>query len=126
MFKYITDAEYQKLLGVNSIPNDFNKLVIEASTYINSRTYNRIDINNIPEEVKYVTALIIDKTEEANKKIKNIGNLKSQNIEGWSESYSTPEEIEKDLEEEKVKILRTYLWNVIGSDGQPLLYCGVM
>lgn len=126
MLKYITDAEYQKLLGVNSIPNDFNKLVIEASTYINSRTYNRIDINNIPEEVKYVTALIIDKTEEANKKIKNIGNLKSQNIEGWSESYSTPEEIEKDLEEEKVKILRTYLWNVIGSDGQPLLYCGVM
>lgn len=126
MLKYITDAEYKKLLGVDSIPNDFNKLVIEASTYINSRTFNRIDINNIPEEVKYVTALIIEKTEEANKKIKNIGNLKSQNIEGWSESYSTPEEIEKDLEEEKVKILRTYLWNVIGSDGQPLLYCGVM
>ena len=126
MLKYITDAEYKKLLGVDSIPNDFNKLVIEASTYINSRTFNRIDINNIPEEVKYVTALIIEKTEEANKKIKNIGNLKSQNIEGWSESYSTPEEIEKDLEEEKIKILRTYLWNVIGSDGQPLLYCGVM
>lgn len=126
MLKYITDAEYKKLLGVDSIPNDFNKLVIEASTYINSRTFNRIDINNIPEEVKYVTALIIEKTDEANKKIKNIGNLKSQNIEGWSESYSTPEEIEKDLEEEKIKILRTYLWNVIGSDGQPLLYCGVM
>lgn len=126
MLKYITDAEYKKLLGVDSIPNDFNKLVIEASTYINSRTFNRIDINNIPEEVKYVTALIIEKTDEANKKIKNIGNLKSQNIEGWSESYSTPEEIEKDLEEEKIKILRTYLWNVIGSDEQPLLYCGVM
>jgi len=126
MLKYITETEYKELLGVKSIPDNFNKLVIEASNYINSRTYNRIDVNNIPEEVKYATALIIDEIESAKNKIKNIGNLKSQNIEGWSESYATPEEINKNLEEEKSEILKTYLWNVIGSDGQPLLYCGVM
>ena len=91
MLKYITDTEYKELLGTNSIPSNFNNLVIEASTYINHRTNNRIDVNDIHENVKYVTALIIEKTSKAETKIEEIGNLKSQNIEGWSETYSTPE-----------------------------------
>lgn len=125
MLKYINQDEYKELLGVNSIPDDFNKLVIEASTYINNRTFNRIDINNIPEEVKYVTCLIIQETNKTNEKIEEVGNLKSQNIEGWSESYSTPEELKQDLEYKKQEILRENLWNVIGKDGQSLLYSGV-
>ena len=124
MLKYITNTEYKELLGKNSIPSNFNKLVIEASTYINTR--NRIDVNNIHENVKYATALIIEEIEKADEKIEEIGNLKSQNIEGWSESYTTPEEIKKDLESEKINILHKYLWNIIGNDGQPLLYCGVL
>ena len=36
------------------------------------------------------------------------------------------EEIKKDLESEKINILHKYLWNIIGNDGQPLLYCGVL
>lgn len=59
MLKYITENEYKELLGVESIPNNFNKLVIEASNYINQNTYGRIDKNNIPEQVKYVTCLIM-------------------------------------------------------------------
>lgn len=125
MLKYINQNEYKELLGVDSIPDDFNKLVIEASTYINYRTYNRIDTNDIPEEVKYVTCLIIQETNKTNEKINEVGNLKSQNIEGWSESYSTPEELKQDLESKKESILREHLWNVIGADGQPLLYSGV-
>jgi len=42
MLQYITDTEYRKLLGVLDIPNNFNKLVIEASNYINQRTFGRI------------------------------------------------------------------------------------
>lgn len=125
MLKYITSDEYKKILGVESIPNNFEKQVIEASTYINEKTFNRIDVNDIHENVKFATALIIEAEDEANKKLKEVGNLKSQNIEGWSESYSTPEEIKKDLEEDKIKIINKYLWNIIGKDGQPLLYCGV-
>ncbi len=125
MLKYITDNEYKELLGTSSIPSNFNKLVIEASTYINSKTYNRIEANNVHENVKYATALIIEKINKAEIQVEEIGNLKSQNIEGWSETYCTPEEIEKKLEEDKWNILKKYLWNVIGSDGQPLLYCGV-
>lgn len=124
MLNYITDTEYKKLIGVDSIPDNFNNLVIEASTYINSKTFNRIDSNDVHENVKYATALIIQKMDEVENQKKEIGNLKSQNIEGWSESYATPEEIDKKLEVDKLKIIKQYLWNVIGKDGQPLLYTG--
>ena len=82
MLKYITEEEYKELLGKNSIPNDFNNLVIQASNYINYKTFGRIDKNNIPKQVKYVTCLIINLQEEENTKLSEIGNLKSQNIEG--------------------------------------------
>lgn len=125
MLKYITEEEYKELLGAKSIPDNFNNLVIEASNYINYKTYGRIDESNIPEQVKYVTCLIIDLINEENAKLSEIGNLKSQNIEGWSESYSTPEEVKTDYEDKKYSTLREYLWNIIGSDGNPLLYTGV-
>ena len=125
MLKYIKEEEYKELLGVTSIPDNFNNLVIEASNYINKNTYEKIDKNNIPEQVQYVTCLIINLIDEENTKLSEIGNLKSQNIEGWSESYSTPEEVKTDYEDKKQKAINQYLWNVIGIDGNPLLYCGV-
>ncbi len=125
MLKYITADEYKELLGKESIPDNFNNLVIEASNYINYKTFGRIDKDNVPEQVQYVTCLIIDLTNEENTKLSEIGNLKSQNIEGWSESYSTPDEIKSDYEDKKQKVLNQYLWNIIGIDGNPLLYCGV-
>ena len=126
MLKYITDKdEYIKILGAKNVPDDFDNLNIQASNYINYKTFGRIDENTIPEQVKYVTCLIISLLDEENTKLSEIGNLKSQNIEGWSESYSTPEEIKTDYEDKKQKALNQYLWNVIGTDGNPLLYCGV-
>ena len=125
MLKYINKTEYKELLGTSDVPNSFNKLVIEASNYINYKTFGRIDKNNIPEQVQYVTCLIIDLINQSEIEKAKMGNLKSQNIEGWEESYITPEEIEEKLEKDKYSILKTYLWNVIGIDGNPLLYCGV-
>ena len=122
MLKYITEDEYKEMLGVKDIPNIFNKLVIQTSNYINYHTYGRIDKNNIPDEVKYVTCLIIDLLNEQETKLQEIGNLKSQNIEGWSESYSTPEEIKAYYSKKMNEILIENLWNVIGIDGNPLLY----
>ena len=124
MLEYITADEYKKLLGKESVPDNFKNLNIEASNYINYKTFGRVDKDNIPEQVQYVTCLIIDLQDEENTKLSEIGNLKSQNIEGWSESYSTPEEIKSDYEEKKYSTLKKYLWNVIGTDGNPLLYCG--
>lgn len=125
MLTYLEDEEeYKKILGIDNVPKDFKNLNIEASNYINYKTFGRIDKNNIPEQVKYVTCLIINLQEEENTKLSEIGNLKSQNIEGWSESYSTPEEIKADYEDKKQKTINKYLWNVIGIDGNSLLYCG--
>lgn len=124
MLKYIDQEEYIKLLGADSIPDDFNRLVIEASSYINIRTFGRIDINNIPEQVKYATCLIIELENKANIQKEKIGNLKSQNIEGWSESYSTPEEINAKLKIDKEDVLKEQLWDVIGKDGNYLLHRG--
>lgn len=125
MLTYITDKEYMKLLGAESIPNNFKNLVIEASNYINYQTHGRIDLNNVSEQVKYVTCLIVNLIDEENTKLNEIGNLKSQNIEGWSETYATPEEVEADYSNKKYDVLKKYLSYEIGSDGNPLLYCGV-
>lgn len=125
MLKYVTETEYKNLLGVSSIPSNFNKLVIEASNHINHKTSGRIDEKNIPEKVKYATCLIIDLLNEQETKLREIKNLKSENIEGWSKSYSTPEEIKKEYVEKMQTTLSNYLWNVIGTDGNSLLYCGV-
>ena len=125
MLKYITEQEYIELLGAKSIPDNFNNLVIEASNYINYKTFGRIDENTIPEQVKYVTCLIINLIDEENTKLSEIGNLKSQNIEGWSESYMTAEEIKKDYSNKKYTVLQEQLWDTIGADGYPLLYAGV-
>lgn len=126
MLTYLKDEnEYKSILGTDNVPNDFKNLNIKASNYINHKTFGRIDENNLPEQVKYVTCLIVDLINEENTKLSDIGNLKSQNIEGWSESYSTPEEIKSDYEDKKQKAINQYLWNVIGIDGNPLLYCGV-
>ena len=126
MLTYLKDEEeYKKILGADNVPKKLKKLNIEASNYINNATYGRVGQNNIPEQVKYVTCLIIDLIQEENTKLSEIGNLKSQNIEGWSESYSTPGEVKSDYEDKKYSTLRKYLWNVIGIDGNPLLYCGV-
>lgn len=126
MLTYLKDEEeYKTILGTDNVPDNFKNLNIQASNYINYKTFERIDKNNVPEQVKYVTCLIINLQDEENDKLSKIGNLKSQNIEGWSESYSTPEEIKADYEEKKYSTLREQLWDVIGIDGNPLLYSGV-
>lgn len=125
MLEYITREDYIRLLSAESIPNNLKQLIIEASNYINYRTFGRIDKNNVSEQVKYVTCLIVNLINEQETKISEIGNLTRQDIEGWSESYAKPEEIRKDYEEKKHSVLKQYLFDEIGKDGLPLLYCGV-
>ena len=125
MLKYITREDYIRLLSAESIPSNLKQLIIEASNYTNYKTFGKIDETKVSEQVKYVTCLIVNLINEQETKISEIGNLKSQNIEGWSETYSTPEEIKKDYAEKMHETLKQYLWNVIGEDGNPLLYCGV-
>ena len=125
MLKYIEKKDYIELLRTGNVPSNFDNLVIEASNYINYKTHNRIDKDNINEQVKYVTCLIVNLIQEEQEKLSEIGNLKSENIEGWAKTYATPEEIKVDYENKKFNTLKTYLIHEIGIDGLPLLYCGV-
>ena len=125
MLEYITKEDYIRLLSAESIPNNLKQLIIEASNYINYKTFGKIDENNVSEQVKYVTCLIVNLINEQETKISEIGNLTRQEIEGWSESYVKPEEIKANFEEKKYNTLKQYLFNEIGLDGLPLLYCGV-
>lgn len=125
MLKYINKEEYLNLLGSKSIPDNLDDLIIKASNYINRQTMGRIDKNNVPEQVKYVTCLIAKLINEKEIKLSEVSNLKSENIEGWSKTFATPEEIEKDYSKKMQTTLSEYLWNVLGTDGNPLLYCGV-
>jgi len=125
MLTFVTDNEYIELLDADSIPDNFNQLNIQASSYIEQQTFGKINKSNIPEQVKYATCLIINLLQEENEKLSEMSNLSSQNIEGWSETYLSPEEVKKNYNDKKQNILTTYLWNVAGIDGTPLLYKGV-
>lgn len=125
MLTFVTDNEYIELLDADSIPDNFNQLNIEASSYIEKQTLGKINKSNIPEQVKYATCLMINLLQEESEKLNEQSNLSSQNIEGWSETYLSPEEVKKNYENQKQGILNTYLWNVLGIDGTPLLYKGV-
>lgn len=125
MLKYIEKIDYIELLRTENVPSNLDNLVIEASNYINYKTHNRIDKDNTSEQVKYVTCLIVNLIQEEQEKLSEIGNLKSENIEGWAKTYATPEEIKVDYENKKFNTLKTYLIDEIGIDGLPLLYCGV-
>lgn len=124
--KTYVDRTYYFSIYKGKVPDaELDKLIIEASSYVRKHTSDRVSIKDIPDEVKYATCLIIDKIYDAEKKKSEMGNLKSQNIEGWSETYKTDEEINFNLEKEKAKILNTHLSDVIGIDGNLLLYRGV-
>ena len=125
MLKYIDESDYQNLMDAPSIPEDFNKKNIEASNYIRNNTFDRVNINNIPESVKYVTCLIIDKLVEKEEKLKEIGCLKSEDVEGWKTTYATPDEVKIEYDKKLSNILNEYLFDEIGVDGLPLLYRGL-
>jgi len=125
MRTYVDRTYYLSIYRGKVPESELDKLIIEASSYVKKHTSDRVSMLDIPDEVKRATCLIIDKIYDAKKQKDETGNLKSQNIEGWSETYKTDEEIKSNLEREKAEILNTYLSDVIGIDGNLLLYRGV-
>ena len=109
MLEYINEEEYKELLGVESVPNDFNNLVIQASAIINKKTYNRIKV--VDEKIKYVTCLVVNVLAKSTEYQESVGNLSSTNIEGWSETYKSGTEITVEKDNEIDDILHTFLWD---------------
>ena len=128
--QYLTYAEYQELGGSAIGEMPFNLLEFEARRKIDVRTFNRIQSDNIPQEVKLCEYKMINSIENYTKAVQDTstnGNVKSESTDGYSISYGTASEIEsiiKSKDAELDDIIRTYLLRVV-YNGEHLLYCGV-
>jgi len=131
--QYLTYAEYVTLGGSKIGETPFNLLEFEARRRIDDKTSNRlkdIDSKDIPQEVKLcVNALVnsIIAYKETSTNMTGKGNIKSENIDGYSVSYISANEISNIINskiEEFEDIIRTYLIGVI-FNGEHLMYVGV-
>lgn len=125
MINYLEDYSYYSGTYMGTVPTDkFKQLAIRASSYIKERTFSRINKNNVPEEVKYTTCLIIDKLYEYENKIGRIDIKKSESVGKVSVSYNDVESLKKEMKKEIYDIINTFLFDIVDEKGIPLLYRG--
>lgn len=126
--QYLKYEEYIELGGtLEEVP--FNELELECRRIIDSRTQNRLkNTEEIPQEVKMLENKMIQTLQgyyiSLNKAQSGVA---SENIDGYSVSYISSNEISQ-LVEGKIKILEemvsTYLFGVIVNN-EHLIYLGV-
>lgn len=131
--QYLTFEEYNELGETGLAQMPFNLLEFEARRRIDLRTFNRlkvVDSKDIPQEVKLCDYKLIESIQNyasTMQGIANNGGVASENIDGYSVSYITSNqisEIVKSKSDELDDIIRTYLLNVIFDD-EHLMYIGV-
>ena len=130
--QYLTYEEYKALGGTLDL-TPFNLLEFESRRRIDIRTQNRlknVNSEDIPQEVKLCVYALINSIQEFASSTSNIAsnsNVASENIDGYSVSYITANQISdivKSKCDELDDIIRTYLLGVI-YNGEHLMYCGV-
>ena len=127
--QYLSYTEYKELGGtLEEVP--FNELEFECRKIIDSRTQNRLhSVTDIPDEVKMCEFKMINSIVSYNTaKEQAQSGVKSENIDGYSVTYLTSNEIQQlittqiaDMQE----LVSTYLFGVIVNN-EHILYCGVV
>ena len=126
--QYLTYAEYQELGGsaIGNMP--FNLLEYEARKLIDARTFNRLkNQSEILQDVKLCEYELINKIQSYLDVSNQIGNVSSENTDGYSISYITQDkisEIVKAKNDELGDIVDTYLMYEMYNN-EHLLYIGV-
>lgn len=128
--QYLTYGEYQELGGtLDETP--FNLLEFEARKKVDERTLKRldgIDTEYIPYEVKICIFKLINRIFEYSKTVVEVSNnVASENTDGYSVSYLTPDritEIVKSKNDELNDLIMTSLFGVV-VNGEHLIYLGV-
>jgi hypothetical protein len=128
--QYLTYEEYRGLGGtVDLMP--FNLLEFESRKKIDEKTFNRLkNSEDIPQEVKlcvYNLINSISSISNSTSNVTNTSNIASENIDGYSINYVTPDKISsiiKSKNDEINDIIETYLFGII-YNGEHLLYTGV-
>ena len=126
--QYLTKQEYLDLGGSAIEDMPFNLLEFEARRMIDIKTFNRLkDAEEILQEVKLCEYELINKIRSYIDTSSTIGNVASENTDGYSVSYITSDrisEVVKSKNSELDDIIRTYLLGVIYND-EHLMYIGV-
>ncbi len=126
--QYLTKQEYLDLGGSAIDDMPFNLLEFEARRMIDIKTFNRLkDAEEILQEVKLCEYELINKIRSYIDTSNTIGNVSSENIDGYSVSYVTSDRISEVVKSKKSElddIIRTYLLMVTYND-EHLMYCGV-
>ena len=132
--QYLTYLEYKDLVegegGSAMAEMPFNLLEFECRKKIDNRTQNRlVDVEDIPQEVKICEFKMINIMSKANEKIETINDnaVKSENIDGYSVTYATQDEVKEILtiqEQEINNIMEDMLMNVV-VNGVHIIYLGV-
>ena len=126
--QYLTYAEYQELGGsaIGNMP--FNLLEYEARKLIDLKTFNRLkNQETILQDVKLCEYELINKIQSYLNVSNQIGNVSSENTDGYSISYITTDRISEIVKSKKNDLddtIRTYLLNVI-VDNEHIMYVGV-
>ena len=126
--QYLTKREYLDLGGSAIEDMPFNLLEFEARRMIDIKTFNRLkDAEQIIQEVKLCEYELINKIRSYIDTSSTIGNVASENTDGYSVSYITSDrisEVVKSKKNELDEIIRTYLLMVIYNN-EHLMYIGV-
>lgn len=126
--QYLTYAEYQELGGsaIGNMP--FNLLEYEARKLIDARTFNRLkNQSKVLQDVKLCEYELINKIQSYVKVSNEIGNVSSENTDGYSVSYVTADRVSEVVKSKKNDLddtIKTYLINVI-VDNEHIMYVGV-
>ena len=89
MVKY-TDYQYYKEVYKGTMPEtSFERFVVAASAYIKKITFDRVDINEVPEEVKYASCAVCDVMHDIDSAKVAGKTVKSETNDGYSVSFVT-------------------------------------
>lgn len=128
--QYLTYQEYINLGGTLA-ETPFNLLEFEARNQIDLRTQNRlVGVDEIPQKVKICEFKLIEKLNDYLNQINQInqnGNVSSENIDGYSVSYTSSSQIKDIIASKQVEIdtmLLSGLYGVIVNN-EHIIYNGV-
>ena len=95
MVSYIDLEYYQNFFSDMSVPYDsFDRIAREASLFVREITFNRIDEENITEEVKDAVCAVCEVIYKEEKELENTNGreIKSENTDGYSVTYVTEQQ----------------------------------
>lgn len=125
--QYLTYSEYINLGGTLE-ETPFNVLEFEARKQIDLRTQSRLkNEDTIPEDVKLCVFHLIDKINSYSETLNSGSNIASENIDGYSVSYITANQISeiiKSKNDELQDIMLNDLYGVIVNN-EHIIYNGV-